>query len=234
MVMLYASYFPQRVDGIFLQSPAGIENEAAEDFVYDPYNLRITDVEDVNQPRAKVDEGIENYANNVHMFDGMKSMPFWLIKMGTKNNFRSMLKEEYFTDEMVEAAAEYYALMVQRLGRQDVVLQSTLKWFCFLKNTLHTPERMMQDFDFPIASCNGTRDFFGSTEGAAAIVKNNRFYEDGGRSQIFKIHNSGHNVFLDNPHQLTNYMIGFFNGTISGTFDLKPRKEFVADSGPDN
>lgn len=90
----------------------------------------------------------------------------------------------------------------------------------------------MQDFDFPIASCNGTRDFFGSAEGTDTIIKNNRFYESG-RSQIFKLKNSGHNVFLDNPHQLTNYMIGFFNGTITGTFDLKPRREFVADSGND-
>ena len=91
--MLYASYFPQRIDGIFLQSPAGIENEVAKDFVYDPYSLRCSDVEDVNVPREKVDAGIENYANNVHMFEGMKNMPFWLIKMGTKKNFRAMLKE---------------------------------------------------------------------------------------------------------------------------------------------
>ena len=103
-----------------------------------------------------------------------------------------------------------------------------LLWFCFLHNPLHTKERMLQDFDFPIAFCNGTRDFFGSAEGSDDIVKNNRFFETG-QSQIFKLKNSGHNVFLDNPEQLTEYMIGFFEGTIKGTFDLKPRQEFVAD-----
>jgi len=87
---------------------------------------------------------------------------------------------------------------------------------------------MLQNFDFPIASLNGTRDFLGSAEGAHTIVKNNKFYESG-RSQIFKLQNSGHNVFLDNPDQLTTYMIGFFEGTITHTFDLKPRKEFVPD-----
>ena len=46
---------------------------------------------------------------------------------------------------------------------------------------------------------------------------------------MFKLKNSGHNVFLDNPEQLTDYMIGFFEGTIKHTFDLKPRKEWVAD-----
>ena len=87
---------------------------------------------------------------------------------------------------------------------------------------------MLQDFDFPIAFVNGTRDFFGSAEGSDTIVKNNRHFE-AGRSQIFKLVNSGHNVFQDNPDGLTSYMIGFFEGTITGTFDLKPRREFVAD-----
>lgn len=104
-----------------------------------------------------------------------------------------------------------------------------LLYFSFLHRPLHTKERMMQDFDFPIAFVNGTRDFFGSAEGADTIVKNNRFYESG-RSQIFKLHNSGHNVFLDSPDQLSAYMIGFFEGTITHTFDLKPRREFVADT----
>ena len=86
---------------------------------------------------------------------------------------------------------------------------------------------MLQDFDFPIAFVFGTRDMFGS-DGADRIVKRNRYYE-AGRSQLFKQKRSGHNVFLDDPDQLTGFMIGFFNGTITGTFDEKPRAEFTAD-----
>jgi len=58
---------------------------------------------------------------------------------------------------------------------------------------------MRQDFEFPIATVNGTRDFFGSAEGADEIIQGNRHYASG-RSQIFKLKNSGHNVFLDNPN----------------------------------
>ena len=112
---------------------------------------------------------------------------------------------------------------------QEVVIQKQLIWFSFLHNNLFTQEKMLQNFDFPIAFCNGTRDFFGSAEGADTIVKGNRYYETG-QSQIFKLKNSGHNVYMDNPDGLTTYMIGFFNGTITHTFDLKPRKEFVADT----
>ena len=87
---------------------------------------------------------------------------------------------------------------------------------------------MLQAFDFPIAFCHGTRDWFGNAEGADTIVKKNKFHRTG-QSQLFKLENSGHNLHLDNPDGLTTYMIGFFNGTIKKKRDLKPRKEFVAD-----
>ena len=102
-----------------------------------------------------------------------------MIKMGCKSTLREMLPRAYFSDEYSQAAALFMALAVQRWGQQDVVLQRTLKYFAFLENTLFTKERMLQDFDFPIAFCNGTRDFFGNAEGADTIVKNNRFYKSG-------------------------------------------------------
>ena len=39
--MVYASYHPQRIEAMFLQSPACIENETREGWVYDPYSLRL-------------------------------------------------------------------------------------------------------------------------------------------------------------------------------------------------
>lgn len=98
-----------------------------------------------------------------------------------------------------------------------------------MHKSFFSKDRMLQDFDFPIAFCNGTRDMFGSAEGSDKIVKNNRHFKTG-RSQIFKLKNAGHNLFLDNPDGLTEQMIGFFEGTITHTFDLKPRKEFTPDT----
>lgn len=118
--------------------------------------------------------------------------------------------------------------MCQYLGKQDLVAMKSTKFFGLAINTLYTPERMLQDFDFPIAFCYGSRDFFGS-DGADRIVRNSRYFETG-RSQIFKVKNAGHNIFLDNLPQLTDYMIGFFNGTITGKFDLKPVREWTADN----
>ena len=74
----------------------------------------------------------------------------------------------------------------------------------------------------------GTRDFFGSKEGADTIVQRNRHFKSG-RSQIFKQKNSGHCCFLDDPDQLTHFMVGFFEGTITGRFDLKARIDFEPD-----
>ena len=41
--------------------------------------------------------------------------------------------------------------------------------------------------------------------------------------------NSGHNIFLEDPDQLTDHMIGFFEGHIKGIFDLKTSQAFFED-----
>jgi len=65
--MLYASTHPERIDGLFLQSPACAEDETREGWVYNPYEIRLTDAEDVFPSRAEVDKTIANYANDVHL-----------------------------------------------------------------------------------------------------------------------------------------------------------------------
>lgn len=140
--MLYASHFPERIEGMFLMSPV-CEDSTREGWVYDPYSIRVSNTEDVNVPRSEVDNGIQMYANNTHPFDETKNIPNFLIRMGLKSEYRKDFKEEYFTDEMAEAAASYVTLMAERRGRQDVVLMSTFIWSEFLKIPIHTPEMML-------------------------------------------------------------------------------------------
>ena len=96
--MLYASHHPERLEGLFLQSPACAEDETRPGWVYDPYDIRLGDTEDVLPPRSHVDKGIQDYANNVHVQDGLHSMPFWMLKIGCKKNFVSMLPEPTFSE----------------------------------------------------------------------------------------------------------------------------------------
>ena len=42
--------------------------------------------------------------------------------------------------------------------------------------------------------------------------------------------NSGHRLHWDQPDELVRLMSGFFKGTITHHFELKPREEFVADT----
>ena len=72
----------------------------------------------------------------------------------------------------------------------------------------------------------GDMDFFG-TEGADDIVRNNKHFENG-RSQLFKLKNSTHLCTKDQPDEAMKLMIGFFDGTISGRFELKPRYEIAS------
>ena len=71
----------------------------------------------------------------------------------------------------------------------------------------------------------GDRDFFG-TEGADKIVKDNKYFTNG-RSQLFKVQNCSHFMNFDQPEELCRLMVGFFDGTITGKFELKPRREIT-------
>ena len=73
----------------------------------------------------------------------------------------------------------------------------------YAHHPIHADDRMMNsDLDFPVAFSFGDRDFLGS-EGADEIVRNNKYFKSG-ESQLFKLKNSGHNLFLDNPEELCN------------------------------
>ena len=121
--------------------------------------------------------------------------------------------------------------MMKRLSKCEVITMNTCRVPCMPYHNLIEKDRMCSEkIDFPVAFCFGDRDFFGS-EGADQIVKSNCHFESG-RSQLFKLENAGHDIMWDNPYQLAAYMIGFFNGTITKTFDEKPRDSAVVSTTP--
>ena len=140
-----------------------------------------------------------------------------------------MLPNKIWSDELASACSNYFALSVYSIGKQDIAFAKQLKYFAHLERHFFSKDRALQDFDFPIASVNGTRDFLGSKCGTDKIVQNNRYFKTG-QSQIFKLRNAGHNVFLDNPDELVEMMIGFFEGTIKHTFDLTTTEEWSPDT----
>ena len=79
------------------------------------------------------------------------------------------------------------------------------------------------DINFPIGIAFGDRDKFGS-EGAEVIIQNSNQFQSG-RSQLFKVADCSHVMHLDQPFEVVRLMIGFFEGTIKGTFEKKPRRE---------
>ena len=53
--MLYASYHPEHIDALFLQSPACAEDTTRDGWVYDPYTIRLGDHDDSYPTREHVD-----------------------------------------------------------------------------------------------------------------------------------------------------------------------------------
>ena len=65
--MLYCCYHPERIEGLFLQSPACAENEKKEGWVYDPYTIRLVDTEKVFPSREDVDKKMAAAYANEHI-----------------------------------------------------------------------------------------------------------------------------------------------------------------------
>jgi pimeloyl-ACP methyl ester carboxylesterase len=105
-------------------------------------------------------------------------------------------------------------------------MNGTMLYPALAKHPLNQTDRLYNpDIDFPIGVVYGDSDFLGS-EGADEIVRNSKYFESG-ESQLFKLTNSGHNFMFHNHKGLAEIMIGFFNGTITGRFEPKPRLEFT-------
>jgi len=199
MCMLYASHYPERIEGMFLLSPSCIEDQTIQtkdikfwqevqvwrtvsrfglnqtefgrnltqnlavlaptpvfhnwkfinpktgtpDWVYDPYGHRVDDRKDALPSPHLVKSGIANYANNVHIMAPFHKVPYCLLKWACRKLMEREMPKAYFTQEEAEAAGHYYALMVQRWGKVEVVIQKMLMFFSFLHKHLHTPDRML-------------------------------------------------------------------------------------------
>lgn len=56
--MLYASNHPDRIEALFLQSPACTEDTNRDGWEYDPYTIRLVDTENVYPSASQVDQTI--------------------------------------------------------------------------------------------------------------------------------------------------------------------------------
>ena len=78
MAMMYASTNPERVEALFLQSPAGAETYDPD--TYDPYKIRLTDEKPGFPDKAEVDQHLQWRKDQVHIMSPMQSAPYWLLK----------------------------------------------------------------------------------------------------------------------------------------------------------
>lgn len=181
--MLYVSRHPERCEGLFLQSPACTEDQSDPNWVHDPYSYRIQDIYDSLPPHCLVNRGIDSLKKDQHIFygSGLVCLPLCMVKMAVSSVFKRYMKPKFFTESLIQAAIHYWALQTRNPGKQDVIMMKMCLPFTFLKEEfqLFKKDKMLQDFDFPIAFSFGTRDFFGSAEGAQRIVRNNRHFQTG-------------------------------------------------------
>ena len=128
MCSLYASMFPDRVDGLFLISPAGVQPYVANS--YDPYSLR--DPNDLSKERISK----EDTDKMIYLDDKKRH---WLAKLSAlpPNQLNKMMKLQATTDGMlgnshsqeeVDALSEYLGTGYQRLSVVDIVQRMQFKY----------------------------------------------------------------------------------------------------------
>ena len=137
-----------------------------------------------------------------------------------------MLRDDLYSEVIKTHAFEYFWCMAERPSVIDVAQLMPFKFECYALHPLQAEDRLGNpDIDFPIAMAFGDRDKFGS-DGAETIIRNNKQFKTG-RSQLFRVSDCEHPMMFDQPFELARLMVGFFNGTIKGKFERKPRNEQV-------
>ena len=74
-----------------------------------------------------------------------------------------------------------------------------------------------ENIDFPIGIAFADNDW-NSSEGAEELVKNNKYFATG-RSQLFLIKKSQHELYRDQRDELVRTIFGFLDGSITGRFE---------------
>ena len=220
---MFASMHPERIEALFLMSPSGFEYYDKDN--YDPYQYP-----DEEEPwklgkKKRVDQMVRAMEGQVHPLSEMKGLPKWLVKMGLKSEIKKAWKgDDRWTDADLKANVEYAATAYERVSIVDLVELRPEKWLGLGVHSLAEPDRLGNpDLDFPIGAIFGDRDFLGS-EVTGQVIKNSKHFASG-RSQLFKLEDAGHEMVFENPEMLVKTIIGFFEGTIVGKFEEKPRFE---------
>ena len=138
-----------------------------------------------------------------------------MYRLSLRANRRSVHPQ--FNDNLLRLLVEHTILNVKNYGNLSALMGDTMELVAMAKKPLQSKDRLYNpEIDFPIGIGFGNSDFLGS-EGSEEIIQNNKYYKTG-ESQLFKLENSGHNMQWHNPKGLTEIMIGFFEGSIKGTF----------------
>ena len=129
--------------------------------------------------------------------------------------------------EDIHAYVDYMILMHNRYSVTDSIQLMPFKYIMHSPPTPLTGKDRLgnESLEFPIGMVFGGSDYFG-TEGADEIVRNNKHFQSG-KSQIFKMKACSHFMPSDAPQELSELMIKFFEGKVSGCFELKPAYEMA-------
>ena len=205
--MYLACIKPERIESMFLLSPAGTEGYDEKTYEQrSTYNIPVH--HSFPGPKAglifqksEAKQMIDTYAAKQNALVEIGKLPGCVSNMIINMMVDGMIplfKESGVSDELWKEFRAYYKMMIQRPGEADITMYMPFMHNCMYKHHFAAKDRMDQaSINFPVAMAFGDQDCFSSDVGAERIL-NACKVNNGGRVNLFKL-KGGHAFYLQDP-----------------------------------
>ena len=219
LTMMYASMRPERIESIFLISPAGTHSYDPQ--TYNPYSYISLANSEKWDTKKEADAAIELRNTNQHALTLVHKQPNWLKSILLDlivGSAKGMLRKGKYSEKLIKVFLKYYKAMLGRPGEGDITMQIPFKYPTTLIHSMMENDRLNNPkCCFPIAMAFGSRDMFASSNGAEDILINAKKL-NGNRVNLFKINDGTHCFPQEFPEETAKIMIGHFSGDINGVW----------------
>ena len=126
----YASHSPDRIEGLFLMSPAG--TEPFKEATWDPYAMK--DPDDLRKEcmdRPRVSKILRMLETKTHPLADIHQVPRCALRKPLKKWTDGCFRDDLYSEEVKSAAFDYFFRMIEKPSVVDIVELMPFKFECY-------------------------------------------------------------------------------------------------------
>ena len=126
----YASCCPDRVEGLFLMSPAGTEPYKKE--TWDPYSTKdASNLRKDSMDRANVERMLRMLETKTHPLSDIHQVPRCVARRPLKKWADGCFRDDLYSEQVKSAAFDYFFRMVEKPSIIDILELMPFKFECY-------------------------------------------------------------------------------------------------------